>query len=183
VVYAVARARAGGRFTYTTPLWPDARGYLVGLFEEHAAAAIAAAAVDVARRAHAAAHQVPTAPPADAWSVQLREYCYELARQDLPSAPDPHQRPSARRRRRLDRLPLPRVERPFPPHPSDTRATGVAMSIDNQNMVLDATDPLASAPAGLRIIHRFAEQADRLDDDPLSLVDGRHQRLAAAQRA
>jgi hypothetical protein len=35
--------------------------------------------------------------------------------------------------------------------------------IDNQNMVLDATDPLASAPAGLRIIHRFAEQADRLD--------------------
>jgi hypothetical protein len=57
------------------------------------------------------------------------------------------------------------------------------MSIDNQDLVLDATDPLARARGALRIVHRFAEQADRLDDDPLSLVDGRHQRLAAAQRA
>jgi hypothetical protein len=86
VVYAVARSRAGGRFTYTTPHWPDARGYLLGLLEQHAAMAIAAAAVDVARRARAAAHQVPTAPPADAWGVQLGECRYSLACEDVAPA-------------------------------------------------------------------------------------------------
>lgn len=57
------------------------------------------------------------------------------------------------------------------------------MSIDDQDLVLDATGPLVLARDALRIVHRLAEHADRLDDDPLSLVDGRHQRLAAAQRA
>ena len=87
VLYAVARSRPGGRFTYTTPLWPDARGYLVGLLDQHAIAATAAAAVDVARRARAAVGQVPTAPPADAWSVQVGDSCYVLGRQDLTPAP------------------------------------------------------------------------------------------------
>jgi hypothetical protein len=57
------------------------------------------------------------------------------------------------------------------------------MSIDNQDLALDAIDPLARARGALRIVRRMVEQADRLDDDPLSLVDGRHQHLAAAQRA
>jgi hypothetical protein len=57
------------------------------------------------------------------------------------------------------------------------------MSIDNQDRVLDATDPLARAHGALRIIQRFAQEADRLDPDPLSLADGRSNRLAAAQRA
>jgi hypothetical protein len=57
------------------------------------------------------------------------------------------------------------------------------MPIDNEDLVLDAADPLARAHGALRIIRRYAEQADRIDDDPMSLVDGRHQRLAAAQRA
>lgn len=56
------------------------------------------------------------------------------------------------------------------------------MSIDNEDLVLDATDPLVRAQGALRTIRRFAEQADRLDDDPMSLVDGRYNRLAAAQR-
>lgn len=94
VLYAVARSRPDGRSTYLTPLWPDARAHLVGLLERHAATAIAAAAVDVARRARAAANQVPTVPPASPWSVQLGECCYELASQDLAAAPDPHQAPA-----------------------------------------------------------------------------------------
>jgi hypothetical protein len=57
------------------------------------------------------------------------------------------------------------------------------MPIDNEDLVLNATDPLERARGALRIIRRLAEQADRLDDDPLSLVDGRHQHLAAAQPA
>jgi hypothetical protein len=57
------------------------------------------------------------------------------------------------------------------------------MSIDNDDLVLDATDPLARAHRALRIIQRFAQQADRLDQDPMSLADGRYNRLAAAQRA
>jgi hypothetical protein len=82
VVYAVARARAGGRFTYTTPLWPDARGYLVGLLEAHAAAA-----GDVARLARAAALQVPAGPPVGGWSVQVGACRYELERRDVGPAP------------------------------------------------------------------------------------------------
>jgi hypothetical protein len=87
VVYVVARARAGGRFTYLTPHWPDARGYLLGLLEQHAADA--AAAVDVAHLARATAGQVPTSPPAGAWSARVGECRYELARQDLAPAPGP----------------------------------------------------------------------------------------------
>ncbi len=83
VVYAVARVRPGGRFTYLTPHWLDARGYLVGLLNQHAAAA----AGDVARRARAAAGQVPTVPPVDAWSVQVGDSRYVLGRQDLTPAP------------------------------------------------------------------------------------------------
>src|SRR6266542_812173 len=87
VVYAVAPVRPGGRFTYTTPHWLDARGYLVGLLNQHATAAAAAAAVDVARRARAAAGQVPTVPPVDAWSVQVGDSRYVLGRQDLAPTP------------------------------------------------------------------------------------------------
>ncbi len=87
VLYAVARVRPGGRFTYTTPLWPDARGYLVGLLNQHAAAAAAAAAADVARRARAAAGQVPTVPPVGTWRVQLGDSRYVLGRQDLAPVP------------------------------------------------------------------------------------------------
>jgi hypothetical protein len=57
------------------------------------------------------------------------------------------------------------------------------MSIDNQNLVLDATDPLARAHRTLQIIQRLTQEADQLDPDPLSLADGRYHRLAAAQRA
>jgi hypothetical protein len=57
------------------------------------------------------------------------------------------------------------------------------MSIDNQDLVLDATDPLARAHRALRIIQRFAQEADQLDPVPLSLADGRYNRLASAQRA
>jgi hypothetical protein len=90
VMFAVARVRPDGRFTYTTPHWPDARRYLVGLLEQHAAAATAAAALDVARRARTAASQVPAVPPAYAWRVQLGDTRYELRRQDLgaPGHPD-----------------------------------------------------------------------------------------------
>src|SRR6266545_639323 len=77
VVYAVARVRPGGRFTYLTPHWLDARGYLVGLLNQHA---IAAAAGAVARR-------VPTVPPVDAWSVQVGDSRYVLGRQDLAPVP------------------------------------------------------------------------------------------------
>jgi hypothetical protein len=77
VLYAVARTRAGGRFTYLTPHWPDARGYLVGLLEHDAG--------DVAG-------QVPVDPPADTWSSQVGQCRYQLTRQDLASE---RQQPSA----------------------------------------------------------------------------------------
>jgi hypothetical protein len=57
------------------------------------------------------------------------------------------------------------------------------MSTDNQDLVLDATDPLVRAHGVLQIPQRFAQQADHLDQDPLGLAAGCHNRLAAAQRA
>jgi len=90
VVFAATRTRPGGRFAYLTPRWPDARGYLVGLLEGHAAHAQAAGAGDVAELARAAARQVPTSPPAGAWRARVGECRYELGRQDLtPTAPGP----------------------------------------------------------------------------------------------
>jgi hypothetical protein len=93
VLFTVARARGGGRFTYLTPHWPDARGWLVGLLNQHAAAATTAAALDVARLARAAAHQVPAVPPTGAWTVQVGQCRYQLDHKDLGPAPDagPHQ--------------------------------------------------------------------------------------------
>ena len=124
VLYAVVRIRPGGRFTYTTPLWPDARGYLVGLLEQHAAAAIAAGAVEVARLARATAHQVPTAPPMAAWCVQVGECRYELARRHLGPAAATHWGSgslSRRRRWRGRRLPWPAVPRASRTRPGGDR--------------------------------------------------------------
>ncbi len=86
LVFAVTRQRLGGRFTYTTPHWPDARRYLVGLLEEHAAQAEAAAELDVARQAHAAARGVPVGPPAHDWSVRVGGCRYQLSCQDVAAA-------------------------------------------------------------------------------------------------
>jgi len=99
VLFAVARTRGGGRFTYLTPRWPDARGYLVGLLEAHAAAA---AAADVAELARAAAGQVPAGPPVGGWSVQVGESRYQLERRDVGPAPGAcaSASPTSRRRRR-----------------------------------------------------------------------------------
>ncbi len=86
LVFAITRQRPGGRFTYTTPHWPDARRYLVGLLGQHAAQAQAAAELDVARRACAAARHVPVGPPAHDWSVQVGRCRYELSCQDVAAA-------------------------------------------------------------------------------------------------
>ena len=59
----------------------------------------------------------------------------------------------------------------------------MATRSDSQDLVLDAADPLECARGALRIIRRTAELADRLDEDPLSQVDGRERRLAATQHA
>ncbi len=96
LLFAVVRQRAGGRITFTTPLWADARGYLVGLLEQHAAEAVAAAEPDVARRARGAAEQVPVAPPARDWSVRVGGCRYGLGHQDLSPAPIPAESGQAR---------------------------------------------------------------------------------------
>ncbi len=85
VVFAVARVHTGGRFTYLTPHWPDAHGYLVGLLEGHAAAT---AVPEVARSARVAARQVPAVLPAGAWSAQVGECRYQLARVEVCPAAD-----------------------------------------------------------------------------------------------
>ena len=89
VVFAATRTRPGGRFAYLTPRWPDARGYLVGLLEGHAAHAEAAGAGGVAALARAAAGRVPTVPPAGTWRARVGECRYELGRQDLAPAAGP----------------------------------------------------------------------------------------------
>jgi hypothetical protein len=71
VLFVVSRTQADGRFTYMTPHWADARGYLVALLEQHGT-----------KRARNAASRVPTSPPGRAWGVRVNGCRYELGRRD-----------------------------------------------------------------------------------------------------
>ena len=56
------------------------------------------------------------------------------------------------------------------------------MAIDNEDLVLDQTDPLARAEGALKVVIRLAQHADKLDADPMAMADGRYNRLTAMQK-